>query len=330
MKYAILLLVLSSQLFAATIDQLFTPFYELKDPRLIEQSKSIAAMVNINKIVPVDANDQDFTLLANLIKKDSRKNIRKYNRVLKKKKNVVMVAKSAQDVKYCKDDFPFQKKAFLSNCTGSLVGPDLILTAGHCVRIKSFCKQYKWVFDYKEQAQGQLALNSDNVYSCKKVIRSKNPLSIGIPIVDVIIAIFGHDVALVRLDKKVNNRTPLKIDFKFLPEVGDEVYTISHPLGMPQVHSKGVVQEDLPGKVLTMTTMPAFGGSSGAPVFDQTTGKIVSIVTRGPETMQVDTENKCRKLKREYLYKDPSKPMTAIGSLAKAKKRYKRYEFKGR
>src|SRR5690606_25377246 len=44
-------------------------------------------------------------------------------------------------------------------CSGFLIAPDLIATAGHCVTLDNFCEEYEWVFDYKvDEASGAAGL----------------------------------------------------------------------------------------------------------------------------------------------------------------------------
>ena len=45
-------------------------------------------------------------------------------------------------------DTRFAKQLALGKCTGFLVAPHLIVTAGHCVDRESKCSKLKWVFDY--------------------------------------------------------------------------------------------------------------------------------------------------------------------------------------
>jgi hypothetical protein len=39
----------------------------------------------------------------------------------------------------------------IGKCTGFLVGPDLLVTAGHCVTSDFSCKEdYKWIFEFRD------------------------------------------------------------------------------------------------------------------------------------------------------------------------------------
>ena len=87
-------------------------------------------------------------------------------------------------------------------CSGFLIGPDLIATAGHCAELETFCSEYKWVFDFKVDKETQKAgvdIKEENIYSCKKVIT--NALSMPL----------GLDYAIVKLDRRVTGRMPLEI-----------------------------------------------------------------------------------------------------------------------
>lgn len=62
-------------------------------------------------------------------------------------------------------------------CTGFLVGPDLIATAGHCMvntgdtrnETEMYCKAYSWLFDYRQDVNSQ-NIDPANHYKCKRVI----------------------------------------------------------------------------------------------------------------------------------------------------------------
>src|SRR5690606_17599279 len=60
-------------------------------------------------------------------------------------------------------------------CSGFLIAPDLLMTAGHCMDSESMCKSYSWVFGYQvDEMTRKAGINvpSESVYSCKKIISS--------------------------------------------------------------------------------------------------------------------------------------------------------------
>jgi hypothetical protein len=110
----------------------------------------------------------------------------------------------------------FSQDPFLSySCTGFLVGPDLIATAGHCMvntgesrhETDTYCQAFSWLFDFRFSSSGKLNLDevpAENLYRCKEVIYAvkdeKAPF---------------RDFALVRLERPVVGRTPAEA---FVPD----------------------------------------------------------------------------------------------------------------
>ena len=71
-------------------------------------------------------------------------------------------------------DARFAQQITAAVCSGFLVGPDLLVTAGHCITHKEDCKKYQWVFDYADNSRGEKAITipSSSIYSCKKILKS--------------------------------------------------------------------------------------------------------------------------------------------------------------
>ena len=59
-----------------------------------------------------------------------------------------------------------------ADCTGFLVAPSIIATAGHCVEEFSFCKDWKIVFGFMIDSKTRIptVLKKSDVYSCKRII----------------------------------------------------------------------------------------------------------------------------------------------------------------
>ncbi|MBC7372199.1 MAG: trypsin-like peptidase domain-containing protein [Bdellovibrionaceae bacterium] len=107
-----------------------------------------------------------------------------------------------------------------SLCSGSLVGPNLILTAGHCVTSVSDCASVRFVFGYAVRQPNAFPLSSPSseVYFCKRIVTRMQEVA-------------GADYALIELDRKVTGHTPLKIQRSGAVKVGDSLTVIGHPSG---------------------------------------------------------------------------------------------------
>lgn len=159
-----------------------------------------------------------------------------------------------------------------SVCTASLVGPDLMLTAGHCVPSPAACSRKKFVFGYEMGANGEWpSLQPEsNVYSCAGIVASSTDGTV--------------DYAVVRLDRPVTGREPLELDRSGPPAAGDGVFVIGTPMGLPlkvadNAHVRTVGADSF------ISDLDTFVGNSGSPVFSARTGRIAGILIGGDQDL---------------------------------------------
>ena len=177
-------------------------------------------------------------------------------------------------------------------CTGTLIAPDLLITAGHCVETAELCNYYAWVFNYKTNTNGVVPTKFDanDVYECKKIVSYSN---------DSI-----NDYALVQLKTKVVGHEPLQ--YRTSDKIGDDekVLVIGTPNGLPlKVATDGKIFNNQINDIF-ITTLDTFQGNSGSPVFNETTNIIEGILTGGEKDYEVVstrngsclTEKKCTEL----------------------------------
>jgi V8-like Glu-specific endopeptidase len=174
--------------------------------------------------------------------------------------------KTLRDMGICKEE-RFSEQTTLPRCTGFLVAKDILVTAGHCVTDMSDCTGHKWVFDYTSETR---KIAKKNVYSCKQILGQK--LTMGI--------FSTKDYAIVKLDRVVSGRTPLKLKMKGNPKTGTEVAVIGHPSGLPLKIAGGAT---IKKKRINFfyANLDAYGGNSGSPVFDENTGEVLGILIQG-------------------------------------------------
>lgn len=193
----------------------------------------------------------------------------------------------------CSDEL-FAKDASLAfACTGFLIAPDLIATAGHCMvnsgeshhDTDTYCTAFPgWLFDFQTDAHGNLKtqdIDEERLYRCKEVIYAVKDE--GTPF---------RDFALVRLNRPVTGRTPLKLSSATLK--GDQkLFTMGFPLGMPMKFSpNGDVLKNDVSRESFITNLSVFDGNSGSPVFNEQ-NEVVGILTGGtPSIWQVPNEKK--------------------------------------
>jgi hypothetical protein len=187
-------------------------------------------------------------------------------------------------------------------CTGFLVAPDLLVTAGHCVyavntpgqvlqhETKLACQSFLWLFDYQSSSKGPAAvknLNSDRLFRCKEIVYAtqteKAPFL---------------DYALIRLDRPAFGRTP----FKLAPAPvtsGDGVAMLGYPMGTPvKLTANGRVTVNTSGRDSFLTSLDAFEGNSGSPVFNSA-NQVVGILIGGtPSANTYSTKTGCERVNR--------------------------------
>lgn len=165
-------------------------------------------------------------------------------------------------------DQPFVEEKNIANCSASLIADDLVLTAAHCFASKGYeCETYSVVFDY---LSGSNTVSQDQVYNCKEVVFSQFDLSIR-----------GIDLAVIKLDRKVIGRKPIKLDLEASLKVGDPLSMIGYPLGISQkVVDTGEVLSIDPKNVSFKHNLDTFSVNSGGPIFNAS-GEQVGVLVRG-------------------------------------------------
>lgn len=163
-------------------------------------------------------------------------------------------------------------------CSGFLVAPDVVATAGHCVADDKGARALRFVFDFELTQSGtrEFAFPTDTVYEGAKLIDRRlsvipMPQGGGRP---------GEDWALVRLDRPVLSREPALLGTGEVAP-GTKVYMIGHPSGLPKkITPNGVVLRS-GGSTFFATTLDAFHGNSGAMVVSADSHAVEGILVRG-------------------------------------------------
>jgi V8-like Glu-specific endopeptidase len=171
------------------------------------------------------------------------------------------------------------------SCTGSLVAPDIIMTAGHCFSTPACvdkwneaecapisvekCAKTKFVFGYAIKTADVMptSVPPEEVYDCGGIIAMKLDDT--------------HDFAFVRLNKPVANHSPLQLNRGAGIAAGSSVVTIGYPNGTPEKVTGGAKVRNVSDPEFFVTDLDAFKGNSGGPVFNAATHLVEGIVVSG-------------------------------------------------
>lgn len=173
----------------------------------------------------------------------------------------------------------FWSQLRIGYCSGVLIAPDRILTAGHCVVSQEDCNETRIVFDANYTAPDRFSarVSSAKIRQCNRIIKRRNQRT-------------GLDYAILELDRRVSDRAPA--EWGPNASLRHRVFMVGHPMGLPAKYVG-------PAKIIGytnlewITDLDASPGNSGSPVFSVSQGKLVGILTGGEEVDYVD-DHKCK------------------------------------
>jgi len=188
----------------------------------------------------------------------------------------------------CRDE-KFYREPVISECSGFLIAPDTLVTAGHCYRGMDYpyandeqavCNDFVWSFDYTEvEFDSKRRVNVKEVYRCKEVVKVEFD--------------FASDFAVIKLERPVSGRVGLKTTD--LSTQGS-LTLIGHPGGLPKkISSGGNILKEEPGSNIIYGAINSFHGSSGSPVFNEA-GEVLGLVISGKEDYYFDRKQFCQRI----------------------------------
>ncbi len=232
--------------------------YEVDSFEVLELARATVALIDKNNLDVLDLSPMSFGLKG---------------------------AEFGEKYELCEEE-RFREQKTSARCSGFLVGPDLVVTAGHCMMAQEDCRNTQFVFDFALHSPGTAPehLSQSQVYHCAEVVTLNLDAR-------------GTDFAVVRLNRAVTDRKPLKLSRERQLSPGDPLMIIGHPVGLPtKVAPGGSVRESGKGKPYFVANLDSYGGNSGSAVINEISGKVEGILVRG----EVDFERRdsCRVSKR--------------------------------
>lgn len=181
----------------------------------------------------------------------------------------------------CPDE-RFYNQKMSGFCSGVLVAPDVVLTAGHCIVNKKECENSSVVFDFHTQSPLQLdfVFSPRQVRGCRRILRRS-------------VTKEGVDFELIQLNEPVLDRQPARMSSAEL-RVHDRVFMVGHPWGLPAKYVEGQILQSR--KKFYVTDLDSSEGNSGSPVFDMS-GGLLGILTEGEEDLIEDEKQQCLRSK---------------------------------
>lgn len=215
------------------------------------------------------------------------KNLVRTNKNFFGKDNYRVVSQTLQQIGICPAE-RFSHQVAGARCSGFLVGKDLLVTAGHCIKTMNDCENYSWVFGYevKSTADITVTVSEENIFRCKEIVsRSLDSNT-------------QDDYALVRLDREVKNRQPLKFRREGVIADNAPVFVIGHPIGLPTKVADGAnVRNNQPEKYF-VANLDTYGGNSGSAVFNSETFEVEGILVRGEDDFVYNPNLNCSESNR--------------------------------
>ncbi len=167
---------------------------------------------------------------------------------------------------------PFGDQPVAAFCSGFMVGPDIVVTAGHCYSTSDLLNTY-FVFGFVmlDASTPVLTFQADQVYSGIAVLgRMRTSV---------------YDYSVVQVDRPITapNARPLPVRREGEIAVGTNVGVIGHPAGLPVKIAFGnntvVRTNNSPG--FFVANLDTYGGNSGSAVFNAVTGVVEGVLVRG-------------------------------------------------
>lgn len=178
-------------------------------------------------------------------------------------------------------------------CSGTLIAPNVVLTAGHCVAEVAKgggvppASQIRFVFGFRVEEKGGVGpdvAGDRQIYTGRRVLGGELESN-------------GRDWAVVELDRPVDPEVARPVTAVRREPVrrGLGVYVIGYPSGLPLKYAPGAQVRDDNNPAFFVANLDTYGGNSGSGVFEAGTNALVGILVRGETDYVQDQQKQCRR-----------------------------------
>ncbi len=164
----------------------------------------------------------------------------------------------------------FSQEFSVARCSGFLVAPDVVVTAGHCMQSQLDCDNFRWVLDFHNDAKGTSA---SKVFECAEVLDQKLDDT--------------NDYAVIRLNREVSGRKFFRTRTSGIVAQNTPLVMIGYPSGISAKVADGAVVRDSSARDFFVTNTDSFGGNSGSAVINRDTGVVEGILVRGDQDFDI-------------------------------------------
>ncbi|MGD8787385.1 MAG: serine protease [Phycisphaerales bacterium] len=177
---------------------------------------------------------------------------------------------------------PYRDQPTPGSCSGFLVGPDIVATAGHCLDCACDRSNFAVVFGFVmlDEETPRLVVSDQDVYFIREVIG----LQMGYP-----------DWALLRLDREVVGRNPLPLRQTGRVDDDQPLVVIGYPMGIPRKYDWGGTVRENTQYTFFQANLDTYGGNSGSAVLNLDTMTVEGILVRGFEDFVFDESAGCER-----------------------------------
>jgi len=184
--------------------------------------------------------------------------------------NYIIKSPTLSEEGVCKSE-RFSNQLAAASCSGFLVAPDTVVTAGHCINSVSECEEFSFVFDFAntDEVKSSFTFNKSQVFHCTQIIARERS------------SIDMNDYAVLKLDRPVMDRTPFTIRQVGKPADDAVLTVIGHPSGLPLKITTAAEMRNNSNPIFFTTNSDTYGGNSGSVVVDSRTGIVEGILVRG-------------------------------------------------